>query len=277
MGNYYLKNEENKYIAKAHGIWGYSVDLTSANGFRNSSVALNSFFSGVIPETITLRHTFSLVMVESMDMVIVPICSGLRYEMTYEEAKEIVGGIAFSADTFVQRENRKRKEKLKQAQIIDAESEKNEKPLYLDEMDDLPKDHSKLYFFQSSNFDKESKLIESFVDVVENYIEAAHALNKLPSLEELNIDLNIASREMIDILHYIEFTKFNAADGYKALALLQKKLLDRRAIKDKIDIRSEIDKLASGLSNLQDLENTIKLDKRNYVPRINAKIFQNGV
>ena len=277
MGNYYLKNEEKKYISKVHGIWGYSLDFSAANGFRNSSVALNSFFSGVVPEAITKNHTFSLVMAETADMVTVPICSGLRYEMTYDEAKEVVGGIAFSPDTFVQRENRRQKEKLRLIQNIEAESEKGERPLYLDEMDDLPEDHSKLYFFQSNNFEKENELIEDFVRVVKNYIDAAHSLNKLPSLEELNIDLNIASREMVDILHYIEFTKFNASNGYKALALLQKKLLARRAIKDKIDIRTEIDKLANGLSNLQNLEDTIKLDKRSYVPRINAKIFQDGV
>lgn len=277
MGNYYLRNEENKYISKVHGVWGYSTDFNIANGFRNSSVALNSFFAGVVPEALTKEHTFSLMFTETENMMLTTICSGLRFEMSYEEAKEAVGGISFSPATFKQRENREKKEKLKLAQTIDDEAEKGEKPLYLDEMDDLPKDQSKLYFFGSHNSDKENELIKDFIEVVENYIDAARTMEKLPPLDELNIDLNIASREMVDILHYIEFTKFNAANGYKALALLQQKLLARRAIKDKIEIRAEIDKLASGLSNLDELEKTIQLDNRNYVPRINAKIFRDGV
>lgn len=90
--------------------------------------------------------------------------------------------------------------------------------------------------------------------------------------EKMNLcnDLSNVDKEISDILHYIEFNKFNAADGYKLARSLKELRLKRRDIKDQIDFihfineTGIIDKLNKRLG---------KLENRVYAPRVNDELF----
>lgn len=80
-----------------------------------------------------------------------------------------------------------------------------------------------------------------------------------------------------DIEHYIEFNagKLNACDGYKAYKLLQDVLLERRKIKDEIQIINVVrDRMNA--EDLANIDQKIKeLESRIYTPRELTYLFEN--
>lgn len=79
-----------------------------------------------------------------------------------------------------------------------------------------------------------------------------------------------------DIEHYIEFNagKLNACDGYKAYKLLQDVLLERRKIKDEIQIINIVrDRMSvDDIANIE--EKIAKLETRTYQPRELTYLFE---
>lgn len=79
-----------------------------------------------------------------------------------------------------------------------------------------------------------------------------------------------------DIEHYIEFNagKLNACDGYKAYKLLQDVLLERRKIKDEMQIINVVrDRMNA--EDLANIEQKIKeLESRTYTPRELTYLFE---
>ena len=81
-------------------------------------------------------------------------------------------------------------------------------------------------------------------------------------------------QEITDIQHYIEFNKFDAAQGYMAYKLLHDKLIKRRAIKD--DMAKFQMLCDSKLSDIFDgtFDNKLEeLNKRTYHPRVLKELF----
>lgn len=83
-------------------------------------------------------------------------------------------------------------------------------------------------------------------------------------------------RQMTDIEHYIEFNagKLNACDGYKAYKLLQDVLLDRRKVKDELQI---IDVVRGRMESedIANIEGKVKeLESRTYEPRELIYLFE---
>ena len=86
----------------------------------------------------------------------------------------------------------------------------------------------------------------------------------------LSDELSTYDRKVTDIEHYIEFNvgKLNARDGYKAYKLLQDTLVERRKVKDELQILQVVkDKMAlsEDIENIQ--EKVEKLEGRKYEPR----------
>lgn len=83
-------------------------------------------------------------------------------------------------------------------------------------------------------------------------------------------------REKTDIEHYIEFNagKLNACDGYKAYKLLQDILLERRKIKDEIQIINVVrDRMAA--EDIANIEKKVEeLESRTYEPRELTHLFE---
>lgn len=106
-------------------------------------------------------------------------------------------------------------------------------------------------------------------------------------LSEAVAKLNVRHQELVDqeskydcqktdIEHYIEFNagKLNACDGYKAYKLLQDVLLERRKIKDELQIIQVVrDRMnAEDIANVE--EKIKELEARTYKPRELTYLFE---
>lgn len=83
-------------------------------------------------------------------------------------------------------------------------------------------------------------------------------------------------RRKTDVEHYIEFNagKLNACDGYKAYKLLQDILLERRKIKDEIQLINVVrDRMvAEDIANIE--KKVEELESRTYEPRELTHLFE---
>ena len=83
-------------------------------------------------------------------------------------------------------------------------------------------------------------------------------------------------RQKTDVEHYIEFNagKLNACDGYKAYKLLQDRLLERRKIKDEIQLINVVrDRMAA--EEIANIEKKVEeLESRTYEPRELTYLFE---
>lgn len=82
--------------------------------------------------------------------------------------------------------------------------------------------------------------------------------------------------QVSDIVHYIEFNtgKLNACDGYKAYKLLQDTLLERRKIKDELQI-IQVVRDRMNAEDIANVEQKIKeLEARVYKPRELTYLFE---
>ncbi len=106
-------------------------------------------------------------------------------------------------------------------------------------------------------------------------------------LSEAVAKLNVRHRELVDqeskydcqktdIEHYIEFNagKLNACDGYKAYKLLQDVLLERRKVKDELQI-IQVVRDRMNAEDIANVEVKIKeLEARTYKPRELTYLFE---
>lgn len=87
-------------------------------------------------------------------------------------------------------------------------------------------------------------------------------------------NLSEVDRKITDIQHYIEFSKLNAAQGYKAYKMEREWLLKRRKIKNEIAVVSKIVECNMSDSLLDDVKNMIKtMDNRTYNPRFLDELY----
>lgn len=102
-------------------------------------------------------------------------------------------------------------------------------------------------------------------DIAETYARYSRTINKQLSEVELEIE---------DLYHYIEFSSFNAAQGYKAYKMLKERLVKRRELKDSIvllDSIQEKNMLTCSVDNINNVVN--RLDSRSYRPRVLKELF----
>lgn len=84
-------------------------------------------------------------------------------------------------------------------------------------------------------------------------------------------------RMISDIEHYIEFTNFNASDGYKLAKSIQDLRRYRRKIKDEIAIIDTIIKQNNNILTGHTYNTIEGLDNRQYTPRETPILFEDGV
>lgn len=87
---------------------------------------------------------------------------------------------------------------------------------------------------------------------------------------ELHEKLSVVDRKVCDVLHYIEFNKLNACDGYKVYRMIKEYRLERRAIKDEIEI---LDNVYNNITKLIE-ESINRLSNRKYNPRELPELFK---
>ena len=91
---------------------------------------------------------------------------------------------------------------------------------------------------------------------------------------ELVEEVSKYDRQKSDVEHYIEFNagKLNACDGFKAYKLLQDILVERRKVKDELQI---IQSVRDTMSLSEDIEGKVKeLESRTYEPRELTYLFK---
>lgn len=113
---------------------------------------------------------------------------------------------------------------------------------------------------------------EQMVDFMEIFNGVASLNNcKSGCLTKLNGELSRLNEEITDIEHYIEFSKLNVPDAYRAYKMLRDTLQERRQVKDTIRVVKElydncnVDKLADVKS---------ELENRVYIPRRLSGLFE---
>ena len=112
---------------------------------------------------------------------------------------------------------------------------------------------------------------EQTVDFMEIFNGVASLNNcKSGCLTKLNGELSRLNEEITDIEHYIEFSRLNVSDAYRAYKMLRDTLQERRQVKDTIRVVKElydncnVDKLADVKS---------ELENRVYIPRRLSGLF----
>lgn len=118
-----------------------------------------------------------------------------------------------------------------------------------------------------------------FSSNIQKWVEKIETLNGLAKdarkrKVELIEEQNRVEMELQDIIHWIEFSRFNAAEGYKACKEMKDCRMKRRAIKDELRVLDVIleQKITETIG--EEIENSVsKLDKRTYEPRIRKDLF----
>lgn len=116
-------------------------------------------------------------------------------------------------------------------------------------------------------------------DNIQVWIDKLNTMNGLvhdaiKRKEELEKQLKDLEDEKIDIEHYIEFQKLNAAQGYKASKELKNCRMKRRSVKNELAIVDIIleQKMKEMVSN-EVYKKIEEFDKRTYRPRIRMDLF----
>lgn len=86
--------------------------------------------------------------------------------------------------------------------------------------------------------------------------------------------LSDVDKEICDVMHYIEFAKLNAAQGYKAFKMIKDRRIKRRSIKNELNIISVIlSKKFSDSISKEIIKTVENMDKRTYEPRMLKELF----
>ena len=113
-------------------------------------------------------------------------------------------------------------------------------------------------------------------DAMTNFASAIKAFNEVEQ-EGMN-KLSEIEKSILDILHYIEFSNFSASDGYKLCKLLKQLRIERRNIKDNMEISKIMRSTNMDLIRNGNTEDAINgLTSRKYAPRVMKKLFQDGI
>lgn len=119
---------------------------------------------------------------------------------------------------------------------------------------------------------KPIELNYEILDKIREFSEFAIQLEERKSY--LQAMLSQIDLEITDIQHAAEFYELNAAQGYKLYKLLHETRKRRRAVKrewDEINLSLNTTITSTKLKNLE--ESLIRLDDKQYTPRINKELF----
>lgn len=114
-------------------------------------------------------------------------------------------------------------------------------------------------------------------DLLEKLKEFASISEDLKVYREYLISqYSLADKKKVDIEHKIEFSEgVNACQGYKLFKKQQDILLERRKIKDELDLLDTIRKLNTFSVTENTIDSTIvKQNNRTYTPRVLNDLFQ---
>lgn len=140
--------------------------------------------------------------------------------------------------------------------------------------DDLPiKDSNKKY--QASEYSR-NKILPSLEAMSKTFENITSAINSLPSNEDLATQLGDYNAQVVDILHYIEFSHLDACNGYLTFKKLQDVLIARRTVKEQMTIINKLENCSLIAEKINAANNQAKRtleESRLYCPRSDIDIF----
>lgn len=137
----------------------------------------------------------------------------------------------------------------------------------------------KLKKFSASSYTTE-KLKNGLSSLQSSLETISSALSSLPTLETLEKELGDYNSEVIDIIHYIEFTNLDACNGYLIFKKLQDTLIHRRILKEQIAVMQKlcgISVFTTCVTKASEKINEETIETKNYVPRIDTELFETGI
>ena len=140
--------------------------------------------------------------------------------------------------------------------------------------DELPvKDSNKKY--QASEYSR-NKILPPLEAMSKTFENITSAINSLPSNEDLATQLGDYNAQVIDILHYIEFSHLDACSGYLTFKKLQDVLIARRTVKEQMEIINKLENcglIAEKINAANNQAKKILEESRSYYPRSGIDIF----
>ena len=140
--------------------------------------------------------------------------------------------------------------------------------------DDLPiKDSTKRY--QASEYSR-NKILPPLEAMSKTFENITSAINSLPSNEDLATQLGDYNAQVVDILHYIEFSHLDACSGYLTFKKLQDVLIARRTVKEQMEIINKLENcglIAEKINAANNQAKKILEESRSYCPRSDIDIF----
>lgn len=140
--------------------------------------------------------------------------------------------------------------------------------------DELPvKDSNKRY--QASEYSR-NKILPSLEAMSKTFENITSAINSLPSNEDLATQLGDYNAQVVDILHYIEFSHLDACSGYLTFKKLQDVLIARRTVKEQMEIINKLENCGLIVEKINAANNRAKKtleESRSYCPRSDIDIF----
>ena len=140
--------------------------------------------------------------------------------------------------------------------------------------DELPvKDSNKRY--QASEYSR-NKTLPPLKAMSKTFENITSAINSLPSNEDLATQLGDYNAQVVDILHYIEFSHLDACNGYLIFKKLQDVLIARRTVKEQMEIINKLENCSLIVEKINAANNRAKKtleESRSYCPRSDIDIF----
>lgn len=138
--------------------------------------------------------------------------------------------------------------------------------------------------------DRSNSIATEFLSAIENKIRLAEAMEEVNSFlvtgrehlekrhEYLANKLSILDKEIVDIIHFIEFNEFSVQDGYAAYKLLHEKTKERRIVKNE---KFDIEVILNVMDGKKDFESCKAHFNRSfappYIPRALPELFQKAM
>lgn len=117
---------------------------------------------------------------------------------------------------------------------------------------------------------------ERWVSSIGNFNSIVNTLDII--IIDLSFELSEIEQELCDIRHYIEFSKFNAYQGWAAYEMMKASLVKRRKIKDALYIITKIQNRGDRVTASTSARDAIyNLNTRKYNPRKLDYLFKGAV
>lgn len=281
--SYCLKeNTTNSWVGFANNQYGYLTNPDKRHYFKTPETAVNIVVNHSITDKFLARREFSIYHTETNALV----CDNLtdksnRMDMFIKIAQatatitEKMNKVASEASSTVPLEEGLKntstpyiKHSAFASHMVDGEAVKDE--------DEDMITFSANTSYQASDYTRDK--IVSEVSSLENSLKGiVEVISSFPTMESLSKEVSNYNAQVVDILHYIEFSHLDACNGYLAFKELQDVLIARRIAKEKMEIINKLENSTLILNKIKAAEEqaskTVAVS-RNYHPRSDSRIFE---